>query len=315
MKVAFIYPGQGSQKVGMGLDLYETQPEFRIAMDQMDPTGRIRELCFNGTARELADTRNTQPCMVACECALTATLYSLGVAPAMLCGLSLGEYSALAAAGVLEARQAVDLAAFRGVEMARAVAGRDCGMAAVLGLDRSSVEQACEEASSAGVVEPTNYNCPGQIVVSGDAAAVTRACELATQAGAKRCVPLPVSGPFHTSLMKPAGDALRKRLAGERFGEMRIPVVFNTTARFIGDGQTVAGLLEQQVQHSVYFEDSVTFMAEQGVQATIELGPGDTLSKFVRKTARGMTALHVEDAATLSAALDKLSNMDGDEAL
>lgn len=204
MKVAFIYPGQGSQKVGMGLDLYETQPEFRIAMDQMDPTGRIRELCFNGTARELADTRNTQPCMVACECALTATLYSLGVAPAMLCGLSLGEYSALAAAGVLEARQAVDLAAFRGVEMARAVAGRDCGMAAVLGLDRSSVEQACEEASSAGVVEPTNYNCPGQIVVSGDAAAVTRACELATQAGAKRCVPLPVSGPFHTSLMKPA---------------------------------------------------------------------------------------------------------------
>lgn len=314
MNIAFIYPGQGSQKVGMGRDLYETQPAFRAVMDEVDPAGDIRELCFNGTAEQLADTRNTQPCMVACECALTATMRAYGIEPSTVCGLSLGEYSALSAAGVLEARQAVELAAFRGVEMARAVAGRDCGMAAVLGLDRELVEQACREASASGVVEPTNYNCPGQIVVSGDAAAVTEACRLATEAGARRCVPLPVSGPFHTSLMKPAGDALHTRLASEHFGDMRVPVVFNTTARYMGDGQSVAGLLEQQVQHSVYFEDSVAFMAERGVQVTVELGPGDTLSKFVRKTVRGLPALHVEDGATLDAALEKLSSIDEGEA-
>jgi len=308
MSIAFLYAGQGSQQPGMGADLHAAEPVFARAFDELDPDGSLRELCFHGSLEELSDTRNTQPCMVACALATTALLTHAGITADMVAGLSLGEYPALAAAGVLDPACALDLARFRGDVMAKAVVGRRCGMAAVLGLDREPLRAACRAAADVGVVEPTNYNCPGQIVISGDAAAVERACELALAAGARKCIPLAVSGPFHTSLMKPAGDALHERLRDVTFGEERIPVVFNATARTRGEGETVASLLERQVQSSVYFEDSVRFMAAAGVDTFIEIGPGRTLSKFVRKTVPGCRVANVEDEASYRKTLEEVAD-------
>ena len=211
MKLAFLYAGQGSQHVGMGRDLYENYPAFRAVLDAAPVDFDLKQLCFEGPEEQLNDTRYTQPCMVAFAAGVTAVLKEEGITPAYTAGLSLGEYSALHCAGVLDAQTAVSLVAFRGKAMAEAVVGRPCGMAAVLNLDRDALKKACEEASDLGVVECTNFNCPGQIVISGDAAAVDKAGELAKAAGAKRVLPLKVSGPFHTSLMAPAGDALREK--------------------------------------------------------------------------------------------------------
>ena len=193
MKLAFLYAGQGSQHVGMGRDLYENYPAFRAVLDAAPVDFDLKQLCFEGPEEQLNDTRYTQPCMVAFAAGVTAVLKEEGITPAYTAGLSLGEYSALHCAGVLDARTAVSLVAFRGKAMAEAVVGRPCGMAAVLNLDRDALKKACEEASDLGVVECTNFNCPGQIVISGDAAAVDKAGELAKAAGAKRVLPLKVS--------------------------------------------------------------------------------------------------------------------------
>ena len=174
MKLAFLYAGQGSQHVGMGRDLYENYPAFRAVLDAAPVDFDLKQLCFEGPEEQLNDTRYTQPCMVAFAAGVTAVLKEEGITPAYTAGLSLGEYSALHCAGVLDARTAVSLVAFRGKAMAEAVVGRPCGMAAVLNLDRDALKKACEEASDLGVVECTNFNCPGQIVISGDAAAVER---------------------------------------------------------------------------------------------------------------------------------------------
>ena len=195
MKLAFLYAGQGAQHVGMGRDLYETYPAFRAVLDSAPVDFDLKQLCFDGPEDRLNDTRYTQPCMVAFAAGVTALLKEAGIVPDYTAGLSLGEYSALHCAGVLDAPSAISLVAFRGQAMADAVKDRPCGMAAVLNLDRDALKQVCEEASDAGVVECTNFNCPGQIVISGDAAAVDRAGELAKAAGAKRVLPLKVSGP------------------------------------------------------------------------------------------------------------------------
>ena len=198
------------------------------------------------------------------------------------------------------------MVAFRGQAMADAVKDRPCGMAAVLNLDRDTLKQVCEEASDAGVVECTNFNCPGQIVISGDAAAVDRAGELAKAAGAKRVLPLKVSGPFHTSLMAPAGDALREKFQSVPFCEMEIPVLFNCLGDLKGERDTIPDLLEQQVQSSVYLEDTIRRLAELGVDTVVEIGPGRTLSGFVRKTAKQIKCYPVETAEELEAAIAAL---------
>lgn len=306
MKLAFLYAGQGAQHVGMGRDLYEIYPAFRQVLDSAPVDFDLKTLCFDGPEDQLNDTRYTQPCMVAFAAGVTALLREAGITPDYAAGLSLGEYSALQCAGVFDAKTAISLVAFRGQAMADAVQGRPCGMAAVLGMDRDALKAVCAEASDAGVVECTNFNCPGQIVISGDAAAVDKAGELAKAAGAKRVLPLKVSGPFHTSLMAPAGDALREKFQSVDFGAMEIPVLFNCLGDLKGQADTIPNLLEQQVQSSVYLEDTIRRLGELGVDTVVEIGPGRTLSGFVKKTVKGIKCYPVETAQELQAAIAAL---------
>ena len=286
MKLGFLYAGQGSQHPGMGADLYETCPAFRSVLDraaeQVDFD--LKEVSFTDAKGVLNQTRYTQPCMVAFAAGVTAVLKENGVKADYLAGLSLGEYSALEAAGVFTAKQAVELAAFRGKAMADAAKGIECGMTAVMNLDRDALAKCCEEASALGCVQICNYNCPGQLVIGGEKAAVEKAAELAKAAGARRCIPLKVSGPFHTKLMHPAGDALAKRFASEHFGEMETPVLFNCLGHEKADSDSIPALLEKQVQSSVYMEDTLRRLGELGVTDILEVGPGKALSGFVKKT-------------------------------
>ena len=312
MKIGFLYAGQGAQHVGMGKDLYDAYDEFKTVFDGVKLDFDLKKMCFEGPIEELGLTKYTQPCMVAFAVAMTELLKNKGITPDYAAGLSLGEYSALYGAGVFEANQVIDLVAFRGKAMSEAVSGRDCGMIAVMHLDRETIKECCELAreefkdSEYNVCEVANYNTPVQVTVSGDTAVVNRAGELMLEKGAKRVVPVAVSGPFHTSLMKPAGDRLKERFASETFGEMSHPVIFNSTGKELEDGVTIAEMLEKQVQSSVYFEDSIKYMMEKGVDTFIEIGPGKTLSSFVKKIDRSFTVYGVEDVESLNALLEAL---------
>ncbi len=302
MKLALLFAGQGSQHAGMGRDLYQEEPAFRAVLDEAASAVDfdLKSLCFEGPEDRLNQTQYTQPCMVAFAAGVWQVLRRAGVQPACAAGLSLGEYSALCAAGVFSPAQAAALAAFRGRHMAQAVTGRVCSMAAVLGLDRALLQEACAKAGHLGVVEIANYNCPGQMAIAGDAPAVAAACEEARVLGARRCVPLKVSGPFHTSLMAPAGDALRARFAHTEFGPMQFPVYFNCLGGPMGPEDTIPALLERQVQSSVYLEDTLRRMGQDGMDTFIEIGPGRVLSGFVKKTVPGARVLAVETVQDLA---------------
>lgn len=312
MKIGFLYAGQGSQHVGMGKDLYEAYPEFKETFDNLNLDFDVKTCCFEGPIEQLGQTRYTQPCMVAFAVGVTKILANKGIKPEIAAGLSLGEYSALYASGVFEENQVIDLVAYRGKSMEEAVTGRDTGMIAVMSLDRESIKECCKQAeeefkdSPYHVAEVANYNTPVQVTVSGDSAVIKRAGELMTEKGAKRIVPVAVSGPFHTSLMKPAGDKLAERFKSEKFGEMSFPVLFNATGKEIEAGKTIPEMLELQVQSSVYFEDSIKYMIEQGVDTFVEIGPGKTLSSFVKKIDRSLTTYAVEDVDSLNATLEAL---------
>ena len=303
VKLGFLYAGQGSQHPGMGADLYEAFPVFREVFDaaQAEVDFDLKRTCFEDPEGVLNQTRYTQPCMVAFAAGLTAVLRERGIVPSAAAGLSLGEYSALHAAGTFDARTAVRLVAFRGKAMEEATAGRDSAMIAVLGLDREPLQRACEAAADQGTVVIANYNCPGQLVLGGDRAAVEKAVALAKEQGAKRCLPLKVSGPFHTPLMKPAGEALEGYLKGTAFGEPEIPVIFNCLGREKEAEDRIPALLVRQVQSSVYMEDSIRRMAGMGLDALVEIGPGKALSGFVKKTVPGFPVHAVETARDVEA--------------
>ncbi len=312
MKIGFLYAGQGSQSVGMGQDLYEAYPEFKDTFDNANPGFDLKDCCFNGPIEKLGQTRYTQPCMVAFAVGVTKILKAKGIEPSYAAGLSLGEYSALYSAGVFEEKQVLDLVAYRGQSMEEAVTGRDVGMIAVMSLDRESIKKACEQAQEEfkdtefNVAEVANYNTPVQVTVSGDTPVITRAGEIMTEMGAKRIVPVAVSGPFHTSLMKPAGDKLAERFKSESFGNMSFPVIFNSTGKELEAGKTIPEMLEIQVQSSVYFEDTIRYMIEQGVDTFVEIGPGKTLSGFVKKIDRALTTYSIENVDSLNAVLEAL---------
>lgn len=312
MKLGFLYAGQGSQHPGMGADLYDAFPTFRAVLDQAakQVDFDLKEVSFTDTQSVLNQTRYTQPCMVAFAAGLTAVLREQGIVPAAVAGLSLGEYSALHAAGVFDAATAVELVAFRGKAMEEAAAGRESAMIAVLNLDRASLEEACQEASSLGCVVIANYNCPGQLVIGGERAAVEKAAAIAKEKGARRCLPLKVSGPFHTPLMAPAGEALADHFKGMDFAQPQIPVVFNCLADVKDNTVTIPELLVKQVQSSVYMEDSIRAMAALGIDAFVEIGPGKALSGFVKKTVPDIPVYAVETSADVDALVNTIKEND-----
>lgn len=304
MKIGFLYAGQGSQISGMGKDLYEACPEFRAVFDGADLDFDLKRCCFEG--ENLNETQFTQPAMVAFACGMTAILKNAGIVPSAAAGLSLGEYSALCAAGVWDPVTAVSIARFRGRAMTEAAKGIDSAMMAVLSLDREKLQSACEQASDLGVVSIANYNCPGQLVIAGEKAAVEKAAVIAREMGARRALPLNTSGPFHTKLLAPAADALRDYFRTVSFGEPAFPVYFNCLGGPMGEGDTIPALLERQVMSSVYMEDCIRRMAGDGVDVFLEIGPGKALSGFVRKTVpavRCYAVTTVEDIAALKGVL------------
>ena len=297
--IAFVYAGQGSQKVGMGRDLYEAYPAFRTVFDSAPVDFDLKSLCFEGPEERLNRTRYTQPCLLAFAIGVTRLLYDRGIRPQAAAGLSLGEYSALYAAGVLDEKTAIKTVSLRGRAMEEAAGNLSCGMTAVLGLDREKLESACREAAALGTVQICNYNCPGQLVISGGKAAVDRAGELAKELGAKRCMPLRVSGPFHTALMAPAGEALAAHFLTTALRPMDFPVYFNCKGGPMAPGETIPELLVRQVQSGVLWEDTIRAMERDGVNTVVEIGPGKTLSGFFRKTAPGIRTYSIETAADL----------------
>lgn len=296
MKLGLLFAGQGSQKPGMGKDFYDNSKSFRGVFDIL--TDELKELAFKGPMDKLSYTENTQPIMVAFAAGVMAelnkTFAEAGISPEMAAGLSLGEYSALHSAGVLDAETAINLVTLRGKAMAEAAKGIECAMTAVLGLDREILTECCQQAGKLGKVSIANYNCPGQIVIAGEKEPVEEAGKLALEKGAKRCMPLPVSGPFHTEFMKPAGAVLKEAFAKTQFSDTKFPVIFNAIGRCKTDDETIENLLIRQVSSSVYFEDSIKEMERAGIDTVIEIGPGKALSGFVRKTCKGMKILNIE---------------------
>lgn len=303
MKLGFLYAGQGSQHPGMGADLYAAGGAFRRAMDRAQACVDfdLLSLCFQDPDGLLDRTRYTQPCMVAFAAAMTAALAARGVVPAAAAGLSLGEYAALHAAGVFSLEDAVRTVAFRGQAMEAAAEGVDSAMVAVLQLDREALEEACARAADKGCVVIANDNCPGQLVLGGEREAVMYAAELAREMGARRCVPLRVSGPFHTPLMAPAAHALAEYLPQVPMEEPQIPVAFNVLGGVGGPEEDVRSLLVRQVRSGVRMADCIRALVAMAPDALVEIGPGKVLSGFVKKIAPGFPVYAVETAEELEA--------------
>lgn len=306
MKIAFIFAGQGSQYVGMGKSIYDNFPIAKKTIDNIQLDFDVKDLMFNGPIEKLSETAYTQPCMVAVAIALDKILKQNHIEPAMVAGLSLGEYSCLYSAGVFDEKTVLDLVRFRGKAMTKAADGIDSSMMAILGLDRETLEKCCEKASDIGFVQICNYNCPGQLVIGGEKEAVKKASELALENHAKRAIPLNTSGPFHTKLLHKASADLKEKMQSIQFNEMKIPVIFNTTAKPLSENTTIAKMLANQVSSPVYFEDSIRYMMNQGVDTFIEIGPGKVLSGFIKKIDRSLKCYTVEDEISLHKTIQQI---------
>nr|WP_206699165.1 ACP S-malonyltransferase [Brevibacillus agri] len=309
-KVAFVFPGQGSQFVGMGQTLSEQSEAARRIFETADAAlgFSLSGLCFAGPEEELKLTANTQPAILTASVAVLAALKEKlpDYTPDFVAGHSLGEYSALVAAGALSFADAVKVVRARGQFMEEAVPAGQGAMAAVLNMERAALQAVCEEVTASGhPVQPANMNCPGQIVISGSAEGVKLAGEKAKAAGAKRVLPLNVSGPFHSSLMQPAADKLQAVLAGVTVQEASVPVVANVTARPVTEATTIVEQLVQQVSAPVLWEDSVQWMVEAGVTTFVEIGPGKVLAGLIKKIAPAdTTIISVQDMESLTELLN-----------
>jgi len=310
MSVAFLFPGQGSQQVGMGRELQQAFPESRAVFEEADQALSLplSRLCFSGPEEELLLTANTQPALLATSVAAWRALAARGLRPSWVAGHSLGEYSALVAAGVLSLADAVVAVRRRGQYMQEAVPVGVGAMAAVLGLELGAIEQACREAAEAEVVSPANINSPGQVVIAGHAAAVARAVERCKTLGAKRAVPLAVSAPFHCALMKPAEQRLAADLGRLSFADPQVPVVNNVDAEAVRTGEQCRQALVRQVSAPVRWQQCVEKLAGEGVTTFVEVGPGTVLSGLVRKTIRSARVLSVGSPASLEAAVADLGS-------
>lgn len=304
-KTAFLFAGQGAQYLGMARDLYEQYDVVKATFEEASQVlGYDVRALIDQDEEKLNQTRYTQPAILTTSFAIYRLLAEKGIQPDMVAGLSLGEYSALVAAGALDFKTAVALVAKRGAFMEEAAPAGSGKMVAVLNADVTLIEEACQTASQLGVVSPANYNTPGQIVIGGDVAAVDKAVELLKEAGVKRLIPLNVSGPFHTALLKPASEQLARVLAETEFADFQLPLVGNTEADIMEAGR-IKELLTRQVMEPVRFYDSIAKMQEAGVTEFIEIGPGKVLSGFLKKIDKSAVVYSVESVETLTALLEK----------
>jgi len=300
-KIAFVFPGQGAQYVGMAKEISEiSKAAGQVLHDAAEALGfDIRKLLFESDEETLRITENTQPAILAASIACAQPLIEAGIRADFTGGLSLGEYAAHVISGSIAFKDAVRLVRKRGKYMQEAVPLGEGAMAAILGLSREDVVETCRTASEKGIVEPANFNCPGQIVIAGQVAAVNEAIRIASEKGAKRAMLLNVSAPFHCSLLKPAGEKLSRELENVVINKMNIPVVTNVTGKIIGSEAEIKDLLVKQVSTSVLWEDCVRTLIESGADTFIEIGPGKVLSGFIKKIDKRVRVLNVEDKASL----------------
>jgi [acyl-carrier-protein] S-malonyltransferase len=299
--IAFIFPGQGSQYVGMGKELYENFSVAKQIFEEANDALRqsISGLCFKGPEEALKLTENTQPAVLTTSIAALKVLQAeKGLIPSFTAGHSLGEYSALVASGVLTFSEAVKIVRLRGKFMQEAVPVGEGAMAAVLGMEREQIEKICEEVSTGEILTPANFNCPGQIVIAGHAKAVERAIEKIKQEG-KKAVLLPVSAPFHSPLMKPASERLEKALEEISVTDLKVPVVTNVEAEVNTSKERVKGLLVAQVSSPVRWEESMRKMIEKGIERVLEIGPGKVLSGLMKRIDNRIETGNLEDLQTL----------------
>lgn len=308
-KLAFVFAGQGAQTVGMGKELAEN---FDCAMKVFDEASDalgfdIKDMIWNGDAETLMITENTQPTIVTMSVAALRVLEEKGIKPDVVAGLSLGEYTAHIASGSMKFADGVRLVKKRGKYMQEEVPVGKGAMAAILALTAEQVRECCKEASKIGVCTGANFNCPGQIVVSGEVAAVEKCCELAKEMGAKRAMKLPVSAPFHCEMLIGAGEKLAKELENVEISDMQIPVITNVTADYVASKDDIKPLLIKQVSNSVLWEDTIRRMLSDGVDTFVEVGPGKALSGFIKKITKDVAVYNVEDMSSLNKTLEGLN--------
>lgn len=301
--IGLVFPGQGSQSVGMGKALCEAHPHLKQVYDEASTVlgYDVAALCFEGPSETLNLTEHTQPALLVSSIAALRALQPAGIKPVAVAGHSLGEYSALVAAGGLSYRDAVGIVQKRGRYMSEAVPAGIGLVAALLGLAADAVKEVCREAASAGVVQAANFNSPGQVVIAGEKAAVERAIEIAKTKGCKKAVPLPVSVPVHTPLMRKAADRLAKDLAAISWSDLLMPLINNAEAKQIVKAADIQPSLVRQLPSSVLWEDSVKAMAAMGVKTFVEVGPGAVLTGLIRRILPDAVTMNVNDPTSLDA--------------